>query len=124
MKSLFEKMGGTYREVGDYLIPNLSLPEDTDIRPIGVWGERRRRYLKEHRKVMYYNLLTSGKLHSHLADINDEAEEMFSRLVKQMAEQQSITENLKAENQMLWVGRMNNIQSSAREIINQELIYA
>lgn len=123
MKSLFEQMGGTYREVGDYLIPNLSLPEDTDIRPIGVWGERRRCYLKEHRKVLYYNLLTSGKLHSHLADINDEAEEMFSRLVKQMAEQQGITQKLKAENQMLWVGRMNNISNSAREIVNQGLIF-
>lgn len=123
MKSLFEQMGGTYREVGDYLIPNLSLPEDTDNRPIGVWGERRKRYLKEHRKVLYYNLLTSGKLHSHLADINDEAEEMFFRLVKQMAEQQGITEKLKAENQMRWVGRMNNIQSSATEIVNQDLIY-
>lgn len=124
MKSLFEQMGGTYREVGDYLIPNLSLPEDTDNRSIGVWGERRRRYLKEHRKVLYYNLLTSGKLHRHLADINDEAEEMFSRLVKQMAEQQGITEKLKAENQMLWVGRMNNIRISAIEIINTEIIYA
>lgn len=124
MKSLFEQMGGTYREVGDYLIPNLSLPEDTDNRPIGVWGERRRRYLKEHRKVLYYNLLTSGKLHSHLADINDEAEEMFFRLVKQMAEQQGITEKLKTENQMLWVGRMNNIRISAIEIINTEIIYA
>lgn len=82
MQSLFEQMGGTYREVGDYLIPNLSLPEDTDNRPIGVWGERRRRYLKEYRKVLYYNLMTSGKLHSHLADINEEAEEMFSWLVK------------------------------------------
>lgn len=123
MKSLFEQMGGTYREVGDYLIPNLSLPEDTDNRPIGVWGERRRRYLKEHRKVLYYNLLTSGKLLSHLANINEEAEEMFSRLVKQMAEQQSITEKLKAENQMLWVGRMNNIQNAAREFINAEIIF-
>ena len=124
MKSLFEQMRGTYREVGDYLIPNLSLPEDTDNRPVGVWGERRRRYLKKHRKVLYYNLLTSGKLHSHLADINDEAEEMFFRLVKQMAEQQGVTEKLKAENQMLWVGRMNNICISAIEIINTEIIYA
>jgi hypothetical protein len=124
MKSLFEQMGGTYLEVGDYLIPNLSLPEDTDVRPIGVWGERRRRYLKEHRKVLYYNLLTSGTLHSHLADINDEAEEMFSRLVKQMAAQQGITENLKAENQILWVGRMNNIRNAATEIVNQGLIFS
>ena len=124
MKSLFEQMGGTYREVGDYLIPNLSLPEDTDIRPIGVWGERRRCYLKEHRKVLYYNLLTSGKLHSHLADINDEAEEMFSRLVKQMAEHEGVSEQLKADNQIEWVGQMNNIRNRAMEIVNHEVIYA
>lgn len=124
MKSLFEQMRGTYREVGDYLIPNLSLPEDTDNRPVGVWGERRRRYLKKHRKVLYYNLLTSGKLHSHLADINDEAEEMFFRLVKQMAQAQGVTEKLKTENQLLWVGRMNSIRISAIEIINTEIIYA
>ena len=123
MKSLFEQMGGTSRAVGDYLIPNLSLSEDTDNRPIGIWGQRHLRYLKEHRRVLYSNLLTSGKLHSHLANINKEAEEMFSRLVKQMAEQQGVTEKLKVENQMLWVGRMNNIRNSATESVNQDLIY-
>lgn len=123
-KSIFEEMGGTYTLGADgYYYPDLELPTEKEHRPIGVWGQRHLRYLKEHHRVLYANLLTSGQLNGYLADINDEAEKMFSRLVKQMAEQQGITEKLKAENQMLWVGRMNNIRNSAREIMNQDLIY-
>ena len=121
-KSLFEQMGGTYSQVGDYLLPNITLPEQEE-KPIGVWGQRRLRYLKQHRKVLYYNLLTSGKLNEHLADINEQAEDMFSRLVTQMAEREGVTEKLKAENQMEWVGRMNNIRNQVTEIINADLIY-
>ena len=123
MESLFEQMGGTYTlgEDGCYY-PNFDLPSQNDNRPIGIWGQRHLGYIKQYRRVLYYNLLTSGKLHSHLADINDEAEEMFSRLVKQMAEQQGVTEKLKAENQMLWVGRMNNIRNSATESVNHDLV--
>ena len=121
-KSLFEQMGGTYSQVGDYLLPNITLPEQEE-KPIGVWGQRRLRYLKQHRKVLYYNLLTSSKLKEHLADINEQAEDMFSRLVTQMAEREGVTEKLKAENQMEWVGRMNNIRNQVTEIINADLIY-
>ena len=98
----------TYTRQGDYYLPDLRLPEQ-DNRPIGIWGQRRRRYLKEHHKILYYNLLTSCKLHDHLADINEEAEEMLNRLVKQMAEKEGVTEQLKADDQMLWVKRMNCI---------------
>lgn len=121
-KSLFEQMGGTYIQVGDYLLPNLILPEQQD-QPLGVWGQRRLRYLKQHRKVLYYNLLTSGKLNEHLADIKEQAEDMFSRLVKQMAEREGVTEQLKSDNQMEWVRRMNNIRSGVAEIIYTDLIY-
>ena len=121
-KSLFEQMGGTYRRVGDYFIPNLSLP-DGKYKPIGIWAQRHRRYLIENHRVRYMNLLTSGKLNSYLADIDEQAEEMFSRLVKQMAAKQGVTEQLKAENQMLWVGRMNNIRNCVTELINAEIIY-
>ena len=121
-KSLFEQMGGTYTQVGDYMLPHIILPEQEE-RPIGVWGQRRLRYLKQHRKVLYFNLLTSGKLNEHLADINEQAEDMFSRLVTQMAEREGVTEKLKAENQMEWVGRMNNIRNQVTEIINADLIY-
>lgn len=122
-KSLFEKMGGTYRRVGDYYIPNLSLPEGED-KQIGIWGQRHRRYLKQNHRVRYMNLVTSGKLNSYLADVDVRAEEMFSRLVKQMAEKQGVTEQMKTENQMLWVQEMNNIQNRVKEIINHQLIYA
>ena len=121
-KTIFEKMGGTYTQVGDYLLPNLELPEEEQ-QPIGVWGQRHRRYLKEHRRATYTILLTSGKLNSYLADIDRQAEELFSRLVKQIAEAEGVTEQLKADNQMEWVGRMNNIRSRAMEIVNTELIY-
>ena len=122
-KTIFEEMGGTYTQVGDYLLPDLKLPEEEQ-QPIGVWGQRHRRYLKEHRRITYATLLTSGKLNSYLADIDRQAEEMFLRLVKQMAANESITEQLKADNQMEWVRRMNNIRNRAMEIVNSELIYA
>ena len=115
-------MYATYTRVGDYLLPDLKLPEEEQ-RPIGVWGQRHRRYLKEHRRASYATLLTSGKLNGYLADIDRQAEEMFLRLVKQMAEAEGVTETLKAANQMEWVGRMNSIQSRAIEIVNSELIY-
>ena len=121
-KTIFEEMGGTYTQVGDYLLPDLKLPEE-DQQPIGVWGQRHWRYLKEHRRATYATLLTSGKLNGYLADIDRQAEELFSRLVKQMAEAEGITEHLKADNQMEWVRRMNNIRNRPMEIVNSELIY-
>lgn len=120
-KSLFEQMGGTYTQVGDYLLPNLTLHEEKQ-KPIGIWEQRHARYLKQHHKIMYYNLLTSGKLNARLAEINRQAEEIFLRLVKQMAECEGVIERLKADNQMEWVRRMNNIRNIAAEIINHELI--
>ena len=120
-KTIFEEMGGTYIRVGDYFLPDLKLPE-TETQSIGIWGQRHKRYLKEHKRLFYSNLLTSGKLNSYLADIDRQAEEMFSRLVKQMAECEGVTEQLKAENRLEWVGKMNNIRSRAVEIIDVELI--
>ena len=116
-------MGGTYTQVGDYLLPDLKLPEE-DQQPIGVWGQRHWRYLKEHHRATYATLLTSGKLNSYLADIDRQAGELFSRLVKQIAEAEGVTEHLKEGNQMEWVRRMNNIRNRAMEIVNSELIYA
>ncbi len=113
----------TYTRQGDYNLPDLILPEQ-DKREIGVWGARRRRYLKEHHRILYYNLLTKCKLHDHLADINEEAEKMYSRLVKQLVEQEGITEQLKAEDQMVWVKQMNSIRDRVTEIVNHEIIYA
>ena len=122
-KTIFEEMGGTYTQVGDYLLPDLKLPEEEQ-QPIGVWGQRHWRYLKEHRRATYATLLTSGKLNSYLADIDRQAAVMFSRLVKQMAEAEGVTEKLKAADPMEWVGRMNNIRSRAMEMVNNDLIYA
>ena len=119
-KSLFEQMGGTYTQQGDYVLPNLILPAENQ--PIGIWGQRHARHLKQYHKILYYNLLTSRKLDSYLTDIDKQAEEMYFRLVKQMAEREGVTEQLKAENQMEWVRRMNNIRNIAAEIINHELI--
>ncbi len=119
-KSTFEQMGGTYRQVGDYLLPNLTVSESV---PVGVWGQRRRWYLREHRKALYNALLLSGELDSYLADIDQQAEDMFSQLVRQMATQEDITEKLKADSQMEWVGRMNNIRERVTEIVNVDLIY-
>lgn len=120
-KTVFEEMGGTYTQVGDYLLPDLKLPQEEQ-QPIGVWGQRHRRYLKEHCRTTYATLLTSGKLNSYLAGIDRQAEEMFLRLVKQMVETEDITEQLKADNQMEWVRKMNNIRNRAMEIVNSELI--
>ncbi len=122
-KSLFEQNGGTYRQGGDYFLPNITLPKE-ETEPIGIWGQRHLRYLKQHRKILYTNLLTSGKLNSHLAELNNQAEDMFFRVVKQLAEKEGVTEKLKADNQMEWVGRMNNIRARATEIVNTDLIYA
>lgn len=122
-KSLFEQMGGTYTQQGDYILPNLTLPTE-EKQSNGIWGQRHARYLKQHHRILYYNLLTSGKLNAHLAEIDQQAEEIFFRLIKQMANREGLTEQLKAENQMEWVRRMNNIRSSITEIINAELIYA
>ena len=122
MKSLFEQSGGTYTLQGDYRLPNLTVPAE-DERPIGVWGRRRLRYLKQHRKVLYYNLLTSGKLHSHLADTEKQAQALFSRLGKEYAEKEGVTEQLKATDQMAWVRKMNNIRERATEIVNAEVVF-
>ena len=122
-KTIFEEMGDTYIRHGDYLIPCLTLPEEEEQRFIGVWGQRHLRYLKEHRRRVYLNLLTSGRLNDYLADIEEQAQEHFERVVEQMKQAQGITEQLKAENQMEWVARMNNIQSCAREIVDKEMIY-
>ena len=123
-KTIFEEMGGTYVRQGDYFIPCLSLPADKENHPIGVWGQRHARYLKEYHKVRYINLLTRGKLNCYLADIDEQAEEMFFRLVEQMKEREGITEKLKSENPLCWIGKMNNIRNRAEESINQELIFA
>ena len=122
MKSIFEQSGGVYTMQGDYRLPNLTLPAE-DERPIGTYGQRRLRYLKQYHKVLYYNLLTSGKLHSHIADVEEQAQELFSRLVKEYAEKEGMTEQLKSTDQMKWVGKMNAIRNAATEIINRELIY-
>ena len=122
MKSIFAQIGGTYTLQGDYCLPNLTLPAEEE-RPIGVWGQRRLRYLKQHHKVLYYNLLTSGKLHSHLADTEEQAQELFSRLVKEYAEKEDITEQLKATDPMAWVQRMNNIRERVTEMVNAEVVF-
>lgn len=121
-KTIFEQMGGTYTMQGDYCLPNLTLPSKEE-RPIGVWGQRRLRYLKQYHKILYCNLLTTGKLYSHLADVEEEAQELFLRLVKEYAEREGITEQLKAENPMEWVRKMNNIRERAAEIVNWKMIF-
>ena len=120
-QSLFEQMGGTYHREGDYFLPDLTSPESI---PVGIWGQRRRKYLREYCNPIYTALFLSGELDTHLTEINQQAEEMFSQLVKHMVEQENITEQLKADSQMEWVGRMNNIRQRAEEIINTELIYS
>ncbi len=123
-KTIFEELGGAYVRQGDHLLPCLSPSAEKENKPIGVWGQRHLRYLKQHRKAFYTNLLTSGKLNSYLADIDKQAEDMFLRLVKQMAEREGVSEQLKADNQIEWVGQMNNIRNRAMEIVNHEVIYA
>ncbi len=124
MESRFfnEKNGLWYEKQGDYYLPCLELPKEEN-KPIGIWGQRHLRYLKQQRKVLYINLLTSGKLNSHLAEIDKQATDMCFRLVKQLAEQEGVTEQLKADNQMEWVGRMNNIRNRAEEVVYNEIIY-
>lgn len=113
----------TYTKQGDYYLPDMKLPEQGETE-IGIWGQRRRRYLKEHHRVLYYNLLTHCTLIDHLADIDEEAQKMYEHLVKQLAEQEGVTEQLKAEDQMLWVAKMNNIRNRATEIVSHKYIYA
>ena len=121
--TLFEQLGGTYTQVGDYLLPDLSLPAEKETGNIGVWALRHKRYLKQHHKVLYYNLLTSGKLDSYLADIEEQAQQLFLRLVKEYAEKEGVTEQLKAADQMTWVQKMNNVRNIVAEIVNNEVIY-
>ena len=120
-KSLFEQMGGTYTQLGDYLLPNLVLPAE-DERSIGVWGQRRLRHLKQHHRILYYNLLTSGKLHSHLADVEEQAQELFYRLVNEYAERAGVDERLKATDQMTWIRKMNEIRDKVTQVIESEII--
>ena len=122
MKSLFEEMGGTYRQEGDYLIPNLALPDEPEYQ-IGKYGRMRRSYLKEHRPVLYASLLTSGTLHRHLAEIDQACNERMEIIVSDMARQEDVTESLKAADQMEWVHRMNSIRSRTEEIVLTELVY-
>lgn len=122
-KSLFEQMGGRFEMQGDYLIPCLTLPPEAE-QPIGVWGQRHLRYIRQHKRLRYSNLLTSGKLNSYLADIDEQAKEMFFRLVEEYADRQGVTEQLKADKPLEWVQRMNNIRNAVEEVIHSELIYA
>ena len=122
-KTIFEQIDGTYTLQGDYYLPDLTLPAEEE-RPIGVWEQRHRQYLKQHHKILYCNLLTSGKLHSHLADAEKEAQSLFLRLVKEYAEREGVTEQLKAENPMVWVRRMNNIRGRVTEIVKEKLMFA
>lgn len=119
-KSFFEQMGGTYHQKGDYFLPDLSIPE---LPAIGIWGQRRRRYLKEHRQALYTALLLADKLNAHLSEIDKQAETMFFQLVKQMTKQEGTTEQLKADNQMEWVKRMNSVRNRSEEIVRNGLIY-
>ena len=120
---LFEQFGCTYTQTGDYLLPDLSLPAEKEPGNVGVWALRHKRYLKQHHKVLYYNLLTSGKLDSYLADIEEQAQQLFLLLVKEYAEKEGITEQLKSTDQMKWVGLMNNISNCVDEIVLKECIY-
>lgn len=122
-KTIFEEMGGTYIRHRDYLIPCLTLPEEEEQRFIGVWRQRHKYYLKEHKRAVYITLLTSDRLNSYLADIEEQAQEHFERIVEQMKQAQGITEQLKVDDTLEWIGRMNNIQACAREIVDKEMIY-
>lgn len=118
-----EKTGISYTLHGDYYLPDLTLPAEKE-KPIGLWGQRHLCYLKEHKRLVYFNLLTSGRLNEYLASIDEQAEDLFFRLVKEYADRQGVTEQLKAENQLEWVGRMNNIRACVREVVENEIIYA
>lgn len=122
MKTIFENNGGTYEIQGDYLLPSLTLQDEAQY-SIGVWTMRHKRYLKQHHKVLYYNLLTTGKLNPYLADIDKRARLMFEEKVKSLTEKENVTEELKSENAMLWVQKMNNIRNRATEIVNNQIIF-
>ena len=122
-KTIFEQMGGTYTQVGDYMLPDLLPAEEEKEVNIGVWGMRHKRYLKQNHKVRYYNLLTSGKLNSYLTDIEQQAQQLFLRLVNDLAEKENVTEELKSTDMMLWVQKMNNIRNRSTEIVNADIIY-
>ena len=122
-KTIFEQMGGTYTQVGDYLLPDLKLPKEEKQANIGVWGMRHKRFLKENHRVLYANLMVSGKLGVYLDEVEQQATALFFRLVKELSEKENVTEKLKAENQMLWVQKMNNIRNRATEIVNADIIY-
>ncbi len=121
--TIFEQTGGTYTQVGDYMLPDLLPAEEEKEANISIWAMRHKRYLKQNHKVLYYNLMTSGKLNSYLVDIEQQAQDLFPRLVKDLAEKENVTENLKATDQMLWVRKMNNIRNRATEIVNADIIY-
>ena len=121
--TIFEKQGSTYTQVGDYMLPDLLQAEEEKEANIGIWAMRHKRYLKQNHKVLYYNLLTSGKLNSYLTGIEKQAQDLFLRLVKDLAEQENVTEELKTTDMMLWVQKMNNVRNRATEIVNAELIY-
>ena len=123
-KTIFEEMGGTYVRQGEYNLPCLSLPAEKENKPIGVWGQRHLHYLKEYHRLTYTNLLTNGRLNEYLAEIDKQAKDMFFRLVKEYADRQGVTEQLKADKPLEWVQRMNNIRNAVGEVVNAELIYA
>ena len=124
-KYIYDETNGLWYELqGDYYIPCLALPTEKQNKPIGLWGQRHKRYLQEYKRAVYTTLLTSGRLNSYLADIDKQATDMMFRLVEQMADKEGVTEQLKAENPMLWIGRMNEIQARAREIVQTTLIYS
>ena len=118
----FEKLGGTYRQVGDYFLPNLEIDNQVDVQ-IGVWGQRHRQYVKEYHRVRYYNLLTTGMLNDYLAEIESRAQAMFDMLVRELSEKENLTEKLKASDPMEWVRRSNNLRNRATEIVNAEVIF-
>lgn len=122
MKTIFENVGGSYTQQGDYLLPNLTLPTENE-RQIGVWRMRHKRYLKSNHRVLYYNLLTSGKLYNYLIDVEESAQTLFEQTIKSLAQQEQVTEKLKVRNMMLWVRKMNNIRNRATEIVNEQVIY-
>ena len=122
MKNIYEESGGTYTRQGDYELPNLKVSLEKEIE-IGVWGQRCRRYLKQYHRIRYYNLLTAGKLNGHLAEIDQQAEQLFQSLVSVLSEQENVTEKLKANRPMEWVQKMNSIRNRATEIVNSELIF-
>lgn len=122
-QTLFEQSGGTYTRQGNYILPDVKLPDQPEFE-IGVWGNRRRQYLKQYHRIKYYNMLTQCTLYPHLADVEQRAREMFDRLLAQMAKQEGVTEQLKTDDMVLWVGLMNDIRACAKEVVMHDLIYS